>query len=314
MTERITDWLESFWAKKEKPPAVKAGQIWTMFRKSQDIEDSDPGTLIVILRNTEKGVCTLIMHDDPEFLRGIDITLKTTDSSLGAEIIVMPDSEFTLGLDAFKDASYIGNLTKDGIESLVEGRKSYQNIVDAQTRLQFLETMGEISENEINQAVQNGISKLFPLKVKIKQFRNFERELTKNVAPYAISRFSKHHQAAAHDLNQYQIILEEMSQVIVHHENNPELVRSLLSILKKICLYVFAIGTNPRDYAPVAEVLNSLLDKLENDLELMSLQYLIAGLGNLPEKQMTLPKASWPYLVEFSKMDQGLAGSRKRAH
>ena len=199
MSEPISKWLESFWANKDKPAQLKTGQVWTLFHSGQHKEGGDAGTLAIILRVDDEGVHVILTHDEVDYKRGIDIVLNESHLDFCETLIVMPDTETIIYLSRFESASYLGNINNDGLEFLLDGRRSYQKIIDAQICLQSQESVGEISEEQINMAFKSGILKLLPLKVSKNDFKTFQRSLIKNIVADRTVKSDSIHER--HDLN-----------------------------------------------------------------------------------------------------------------
>lgn len=314
MNKPLSEWLNSFWDNGKKPDKVLPGQIWTLFRpENKEDEDIELGTIVIVTSSDQETVKVVVASDERDYVRGIDIELTTDHHPYPESLFVMPDTESQIMTSSFERASYLGNLNVEGIEAFLNGRQQYQKILNAQMRLSYFESLGEISDEQIKKAHQDGLLKLLPLKVIPQAFHDFKSSLMKNVMPQQISDQSsqmKGKHGAGIEFQQYQDILSELTLFLVENKSNSQVIQKIKPLLRKICLYVFSISHNPVDFASISRILGELTNKLESDLGILDLQYFFNGLSGEPSSEMSLTEVPLSGLLELSTLDQGLTKAK----
>ena len=166
MSEELTTWINGFWKETGRPEKVERGQVWTIFG-AEGIEGphADRGTLVVVLSSDVTTSEVVPAHHEVKIRTFIDPVLSQKESQLDFDdrIVCVAHLPQTLNSHAFDKARFLGNLTDKGWQDVSSAVRDFYDILDELARTQYLDATGSIQENDIENAFNAGILKLYQI-------------------------------------------------------------------------------------------------------------------------------------------------------
>lgn len=320
MKDELKEWLEAIWDKKSRPEKVSTGQIWTVF--SQNSDETGRGSMILVLREDEERILVVPMHHEKQLRRGIDVILTQQQLNIEDFLVAMSDCATWVDGIAFKRARFIGIVTLEGLDLVLEGIANQHKIASNLSRVQYLEMVGENTQSASKKAFQSGVLSLAPLQGRYKEFdsifnRLYQNLLIASVKPSELIKntHQKSEPSEALDLTESINKIQQLNDWYKHlpinersHNINifkTKKIQLLVPVLFRISKTIIESAISTDEYKQAYDILHNIIqfDSENHELAQIYIQTaLLGGGGNrLPIKDM-IPSVKM--LLDADKINQ----------
>lgn len=184
MSEELNSWINEFWEKTKPPEMVVEKQVWVVFPLEESPDNpSKKGSIVVVLSTDEETASVVPAHHELSTRTFVDPILSKNDSDLDFDdrLVCVAHLPQRLSHQAFKNARFLGGLTDKGFEKVNAAVSNFYTVLDELARTQYLEATDSISDQDLENAFNAGILKIYPTKVSLKDLNSLDSALESNL-------------------------------------------------------------------------------------------------------------------------------------
>lgn len=231
MTDRLDNWIDSWWSEPDRPETPRDGSVWTVFNPGP--QDGAPGVMLALANAGEEVSVAVPLHFLAELRSPCQVRFENGELPFEGSAYAAPEMAIELRNAAFADARYHGELSSLGQErlraALAEVRSIYESLEKLRSREKESGPEG-LSDEEIAEAFEAGILRLAPPGATLAQRIDFKRRVSFNVM-FHLERDI--FQSTNGDLNRH-LASQEKSK-LVNPEDAESIYRSIEELLATLC-------------------------------------------------------------------------------
>ena len=184
MSEELNSWINELWEKTKPPEVVAEKQVWVVFPLEENTENpSEKGSIVVVLSTDEKTASVVPAHHELSTRTFVDPILSKNDFDLDFDdrLVCVAHLLQRLSHQAFKNARFLGGLTDNGLDKVNAAVSNFYTVLDELAHTQYLEATDAISDQDLENAFNAGILKIYPTKVSLEDLNSLYSALEANL-------------------------------------------------------------------------------------------------------------------------------------